>query len=231
MFKLKKMLFSCVLVVLFVNVSLAQMGRPVSIDNLGDWQIGSPILMVNTFYTEGGTPFNDCYMEETYQQTTNNITVMMEYIDAWPGPVGAITNVSWYLKFTAVGLNNVDINGTCLNWVVQGQEFRTGSPFYNVSSSDGTYYIKKRYAFGGSGTFLVQLVYNTSNMQTFDLGQVTFISPDMNGDGTVNLSDNVAFTICLNSGTYCQEADFSYNGSLNLSDIVIMTAALGTTCN
>jgi hypothetical protein len=63
---------------------------------------------------------------------------------------------------------------------------------------------------------------------------ITYNSPDINGDLTVNLSDIVAFTTLLGGdfGTHPLYAgDFNDDGTLNLSDIVRMTSGIGAACN
>lgn len=63
---------------------------------------------------------------------------------------------------------------------------------------------------------------------------VTYNSPDINGDLIVNLSDIVAFTQLL-SGDFSSHplyaGDFNNDTEINLSDIVRMTGGIGTACN
>jgi len=59
---------------------------------------------------------------------------------------------------------------------------------------------------------------------------ITFNSPDINGDLTVNLSDIVPFTQTL-GGAYDYSADYNNDGVINLSDIVRFTPGIGTSCN
>ncbi|HPD72524.1 MAG TPA: hypothetical protein PLL30_12175 [Candidatus Krumholzibacteria bacterium] len=57
---------------------------------------------------------------------------------------------------------------------------------------------------------------------------VHFVSADINGDLTVNLSDITVFTQALS--VYNAIADFNNDGVVNLSDITLMTQGIGTTC-
>ncbi len=56
-----------------------------------------------------------------------------------------------------------------------------------------------------------------------------FNSADVNGDGSVNLSDVGMFTSSF-FGDYSFSADFMADGVLNLSDVGFMASGLGTSC-
>ena len=55
-------------------------------------------------------------------------------------------------------------------------------------------------------------------------------SPDMNGDNSVNLSDIVIFSGCV-EGPYTWIADFNFDGSVNLTDITLFNQAIGSSCD
>ena len=55
-----------------------------------------------------------------------------------------------------------------------------------------------------------------------------YVSPDISGDGEVNLADIVMFTQALDDYDPC--ADFNHDGEVNLVDIVIMVPAIGADC-
>jgi hypothetical protein len=55
-------------------------------------------------------------------------------------------------------------------------------------------------------------------------------SPDLSGDGQVNLTDVVMFTENLDVSQYHYRADFNWDGVVNLSDIVAFVYGLGATC-
>jgi hypothetical protein len=57
---------------------------------------------------------------------------------------------------------------------------------------------------------------------------VHFVSGDINGDLTVNLSDITVFTQALS--TYSAEADYNADGVVNLSDITLMAQGIGAEC-
>jgi hypothetical protein len=205
-----------------VSIALAQMGRLVDVENEGTWS-SHPLLMVNV--PDGsGTPFNNCYLRDTYQRDTSNITVHITFADDYPGDVGVISNINWELRLYPIGSSTVHNCGDDSESYI----YYIG-PFSNTISSSGIYHIDLALYLGGSGTYTASLVYIATS-QEFTLGEVTFISPDISGDGLVNLSDNVMFTQILNSSTYDIRADFAYSGAINLGDAVIMTGASGATC-
>jgi hypothetical protein len=57
---------------------------------------------------------------------------------------------------------------------------------------------------------------------------VHFVSADLNGDLTVNLSDISVFTQAL--GVYNAVADFNNDQTVNLSDISLMAQGIGSVC-
>lgn len=57
---------------------------------------------------------------------------------------------------------------------------------------------------------------------------VHFVSSDITGDLTVNLSDVSIFTPALS--TYDPEADFNASGAVDLTDVSIFTQAIGAVC-
>ena len=56
-----------------------------------------------------------------------------------------------------------------------------------------------------------------------------FNSPDITGDGLVNLQDAGHFVSYL-AGTYGHAGDFNYDGVINISDAGLMAVALGAAC-
>ncbi len=57
---------------------------------------------------------------------------------------------------------------------------------------------------------------------------VHFVSPDVNGDLQVNLTDVTLFTQGLDEGD--PDVDFNNDGTVNLSDITLMTQGIGAVC-
>jgi hypothetical protein len=55
-------------------------------------------------------------------------------------------------------------------------------------------------------------------------------SPDINGDLKVDLSDTVLFVSRYQSGEYDYAVDYSYDGVVNLSDLVLYSQALNSAC-
>lgn len=56
-----------------------------------------------------------------------------------------------------------------------------------------------------------------------------FTSPDLDGNLVVNLSDGGLFTQDL-FGTYAERSDLNWDGVINISDVGVMAAAMGTDC-
>lgn len=58
---------------------------------------------------------------------------------------------------------------------------------------------------------------------------LTFNSPDISGDLTVNLTDVTLFSGDF-TGAYNYRSDFIYDGALNLSDVTVLAQGNGTSC-
>ncbi|MDX2472329.1 MAG: hypothetical protein QNL91_01345 [Candidatus Krumholzibacteria bacterium] len=59
---------------------------------------------------------------------------------------------------------------------------------------------------------------------------ISYNSPDINGDGVVNLTDVPLFAGDFHGGAYDFRSDFHYDGIVNLSDVVHMAQGLGSSC-
>lgn len=55
-------------------------------------------------------------------------------------------------------------------------------------------------------------------------------SPDLDGNGVVNLSDVIPFATDIKGGTYVYRSDFHFDLKLNLTDIILFATAIGTSC-
>lgn len=60
--------------------------------------------------------------------------------------------------------------------------------------------------------------------------EITFNSPDFNGDGAVDLVDVGTFAPLFTGGAYDYAADFAWDGELNLGDLGVFSTALGVSC-
>ncbi len=223
--KTRSILLALILITL-PAICLAQGGRPVSIENQGGWNLDADILMVNT--PEGhGSQLVSCYFNETYESAAGNIAVYLEYDDAWPGPIPHVNQDSWRLEFE--NLTGIEF---CFPLTWDGSdgryEYWLWGPFDSANSSTGIYTISRALAAGGHGTCSVKLVYTGGSEYAF--GDMHAISPDINGDGVVNVSDTADFASLYSSGTYHKEIDFVYNGAIELSDVAYYTAAYGEQC-
>jgi hypothetical protein len=73
------------------------------------------------------------------------------------------------------------------------------------------------------------IVINGQSLNSPPLGNYNFNSPDINCDGTVNLTDVVLFTQDY-YGAYNYRSDYYWDGTLNLSDIVLLAQHMQHTC-
>ena len=67
-----------------------------------------------------------------------------------------------------------------------------------------------------------------ANQPVPDTADVDYVSADISGDLTVNLSDITVFTQAI--GAYNPVADFNNDQVVNLSDITLMAQAIGAAC-
>jgi len=218
---MKALVFASLLTFLVSGVGFAQGGRPVDIENQGSWETDDVIVMVNTPMGHG-TTFDYCYLETSHDLVTDNITVEMTFADEWPGPVHAIQNYAWYLEFS--GASNIY---SCYGW--EDDTIRIYSPFANTTSNDGIYIIDRSLVLGGNGYMSGKLVYS-NGLGEYTFGSIYFLSPDINGDGTVSLADNTLFTQLYNSGSYHKQIDFAYDGVIGLGDLTVFATAYGESC-
>ena len=82
-------------------------------------------------------------------------------------------------------------------------------------------------AAGGYSQAPVLVIVNGNSLPT-TLG-LNFNSPDMDGNGVVNLVDVALFAGCYFSG-YCFAADLNGDGVVNLPDLAIFAEHIGATC-
>jgi hypothetical protein len=82
---------------------------------------------------------------------------------------------------------------------------------------------------GGQSSALVVVYINGDALTSNNGLPVSFNSADINGDGTVNLTDGGFFTQIL-YGAYSYDADYNYDGTVNVSDAGFMANGLGATC-
>jgi len=106
-------------------------------------------------------------------------------------------------------------------------DFNTGAT--GRTTITGPFFASRWSGFGGSAEQTVVII-GGSRLTTaaFD---IWWNSPDINGDGAVNLTDTVAYTANAGSGgTYSYRSDYYYDGAINLSDTVLYAQGLGAAC-
>ncbi len=83
---------------------------------------------------------------------------------------------------------------------------------------------------GGASEALTVVVINGAALTSSAGLAISYNSPDINGDGVVNLTDVPLFAGDFHGGAYDFRSDFHYDGIVNLSDVVHMAQGLGSSC-
>jgi hypothetical protein len=83
---------------------------------------------------------------------------------------------------------------------------------------------------GGASEALTFVMVGGLTLQSSTGLAISFNSPDINGDGTVNLTDVPLFAGDFYGGPYAFRSDFHFDGGVNLSDLVHMAQGLGSSC-
>ena len=219
-------LFLTFFVLFVVPTASAQMCQPFNITNIGSWDTTNPVVLVCDF--NYGARFAECYDADNYVGLDDNISIYLEWV-LYPGePVNVINNDSWELILSPVANDNVY---SCFGRV--GNEIVVDSPFDNVHNFDvGIYTISGSTGLyvGGNGTFEVSVRYTCTDFtKSATIGNVTFITADFNGDGTVNIADVAIFSTKY-SGGYDQLIDFVYDGNIDIADVSYFAGTVGTSC-
>ncbi|MDP2325869.1 MAG: hypothetical protein Q8N51_17840, partial [Gammaproteobacteria bacterium] len=153
-----------------------------------------------------GTPFNYCYLHDSYQRTSANIRVYVEYANPPYGPITHLNDDAWRLVFYDVS-PDFTYCGQDVDDTLELLDF-----FQYVNSPDGIYNIVMPLRAGGSGSASVKLVYRGIPLVESEFGTMHFISTDINGDDHTNLSDVPLFNTMFQSGIYHKAIDFQYDG-------------------
>ncbi len=74
---------------------------------------------------------------------------------------------------------------------------------------------------------LVWISGNSLDLQRLD---IQFNSPDIDGNGVVDLTDAALYSADVLGGGYAYRSDFYYDQQLNLSDIAVLARAVGKSC-
>lgn len=104
------------------------------------------------------------------------------------------------------------LNGTC--------------PDADTDQGGFTFWEKPLNAGGGSEANLAIMILGNAILSFFPMA---IVSPDMNGDGVVNLADVGIFSSAFHN-EYAFEADFFSDGVLNLADVGRLAAGVGGSC-
>jgi len=83
---------------------------------------------------------------------------------------------------------------------------------------------------GGASATVTYVVVNGASLTSNAGLALWHNSPDINGDGKVNLSDVPEFAGDFFGGAHPFRSDFQYDGNVNLSDVVKLSQGLGAEC-
>ncbi len=111
--------------------------------------------------------------------------------------------------------------------------------FVNTTSPIGEYEINGSLAIGGYtqhipqnplGPYVLTLNYwDNAGPRAAIFAHFIFLSPDLNGDGIVNIAD-VATLAGIFHGSYEERADYNYDGVINMVDLGIFSGGINTSC-
>jgi len=100
---------------------------------------------------------------------------------------------------------------------------------FNTNASGVTGWVTPLQA-GGSSQALTQVMISGAALTSGPGLDIGHNSADITGDGNVNLTDVPLFAADFFGGGYAFRSDFSYDGVVNLSDVVRLAQALGASC-
>ncbi len=201
------------LLALFIVLAMASgaVAQPIPDYNLSSFFIDHAAVgaSVTVAPDGGGAPFTEAYAPGG-GIVDATITVQLLYSDG--SPAIDYPGSDLWLETTGGGL------ARCSGWGT----FADGS----TDDQGMTTWQQPKYAGGCSvGEHVLVMLVGAPIAGTLDL---VFRSPDLNGDLDVDLTDIVAFAQALLSQETC--ADFTNDGAVNLSDIVIMAQGIGAEC-
>jgi hypothetical protein len=100
---------------------------------------------------------------------------------------------------------------------------------FNTNASGVTSWVTPLQAGGSSQALTVVMISGAALTSSAGLA-ISHNSADITGDGLVNLTDVPLFAGDFYGGVYAFRSDFSYDGNVNLSDVVKLAQALGAAC-
>ena len=142
--------------------------------------------------------------------TPVNATLTLTVVNSEGGPIENYPAADMWLVTTGGGLV------TC----------SPANPGANTNASGQAMWVDALEAGGNSLTEMSQAMID--GLSVPNTADVKYVSCDINGDLSVNLSDITVFTQAL--GTYNPEADFNNDQTVNLSDIALMAQGIGQVC-
>jgi hypothetical protein len=170
-------------------------------------------VSVFTLPDGSGHGLNDCYI---YGGTKIDATITLTLLDSNADPIYLYPACDMWLE-TSLGNLKLCPGGSCADGGTDYDGVTTFSnPLFAGGNSDPL-----------AGETCIVII-NGEALASPGL-DIQFVSPDVNGDLVVTLTDVVLFAADY-YGLYVYRSDFYYDGNVNLSDIVLLAQGLGAEC-
>lgn len=175
--------------------------------------IATPGQIMMRVHPDGSGPAFTEALQRPGQQVDGTVTLLL--LDGFGLPIfGFPAEDIWLAPFTG----GLELCGSPVGLI----------PDHDTDVNGMTEWVAAKAAGGYSSG--VSLVYVNGIPLTSSVGlDLCFTSPDLNGDGTVSLSDGGMFTGDL-FGVYAERSDLNWDGVINLSDVGIIADAMGSGC-
>jgi hypothetical protein len=170
-------------------------------------------VSVYTLPSGGGHGLNDCYLSGG---TKTDATITLTLVDSNGDGIYLYPACDMWLESSLGGLALCE-GGSCADG---------GTDYDGVTTFSNPVFGGKQTTPGGGE--LCQVIINGSALAGPGM-DIQFNSPDVNGDLIVNLTDVVLFAGDY-YGAYAYRSDFYFDGTVNLSDIVLLAQGSGAAC-
>ncbi len=185
--------------------------------------IGSPPVSMFLVPNGSGTPLANCF---AFGGIPTNVTILVTLVDA------AGLRVTNY----AAGGVRLEEMQTPLSWcanswyppplhapnLADGPSDAIGQSTFSLSYHGGGYV---------QGPTMVWVLEATGVWMPIPMPlNVSFNSPDINGDLIINLTDISFFATDYFGAVYMYRSDFNYDGIINLTDLSMLAQTLGVSC-
>ena len=203
-------LFACALII--GAASFASAGVPDLQTTTADLvYTGTETLSLFNLPNGAGLPFTEAFLPAGAGQTDGTIELFLR--DGFGAPIDNFPAADMWIESADLGM--IACGGTAI-------------ADFNTNSTGFTIWQAPIFAGGNSQTLTIVKINGDALTSNGGLA-LNFNSADINGDGTVNLSDAGFFSGYL-GGVYNYDGDFNNDGVVNVSDAGFMANALGASC-